>query len=74
MSLGTTVRTFCRIQALVIVRAPIGMIRRRGCTDGNVFRVDTVENNGIFILLTAPAPLPWGCAGFGPACKFVSFA
>ena len=70
MSLGTTVRTLRRIHALVIVRAPIGMIRR-GCTDGNVFRVDTVENNGSFILLTAPAPLPWGCAGFGPAHKFV---
>ena len=71
MSLGATVRILRRIQAPVIVRAPLGMIGGRGCTDGNIFRVDTVENNGIFILLTAPAPLPWGCAGFGPARKFV---
>ena len=70
-ALGTTVRTLRRIQALVIVTAPIGMIGRRDGKDGNVFRVDTVENNGTFILLTAPAPLPWGCAGFGPARKFV---
>ena len=71
MSLGTTVRTLRMIQALVTVRAQIGVTGRRGCTDGNAFRVDTVENNGIFILLTAPAPLPWGRAGFGPARKFV---
>ena len=71
ISLGTTVRTLRRIQALVIVRAKIGVIGRRGSTDGNVFRVDTVENNGIFILLRASALLPWGCAGFGPARKFV---
>ena len=71
MSLGATVKTLRRIQALVIVRAPIGVIRRRGCTDGNVFRVDTVENNGIFIPLTAPASLLWGCVGSGPARKFV---
>ena len=56
----------------MIVRAPIGMIGRRGCTDGNVFRVDIVENNEFFILLTAPTLLPWCCAGFGPARKFVS--
>ena len=72
MSLGTTVRTLRRIQALVIVRAQIGMIGRRGCTDGNVFRVDIVENNEFFILLTAPTLLPWCCAGIGPACKFAS--